>query len=66
MTIEELIAYVEADPMRQANTEAHSAVIAALYLAREAAGGRWRRRPISHLDDQVKRMNDALDTATWK
>lgn len=65
MTIEELIAYVECDPMRQANTDVHNAVIAALYLAREAAGV-GRRGPISHLDDQVKRMNDALDKAVWK
>ncbi len=65
MTIEELIAYVEADPMRQANTNAHNAVIAALHLAREAAGVS-RRRPISYLDDQVKRMNDALRKAKWE
>jgi hypothetical protein len=65
MTIEELIAYVEVDPMREANAEAHAAVVAALYLAREVAGVS-RRRPISHLDDQVKRMNDALDKAAWK
>ena len=65
MTIEELIAYVESDPMRQANTNAHNAVMAALYLAREAAGVS-RRRPISHLDDQVKQMNDALDKAAWE
>ncbi len=65
MTIEELIAYVEADPMRQANTGAHDAVIAALYLAREAAGVS-KRRPISHLDEQVTKMNVALSKAEWK
>ena len=65
MTIEELIDYVGVSPTFNANPEAHAAVIAALYLAREAAGVS-RRRPISHLDDQVKRMNAALDKAEWK
>jgi hypothetical protein len=36
MTIEELVAYVEADPMRQANTDAHNAVMAALYVVKAA------------------------------
>jgi hypothetical protein len=65
MTIEELIAYVEVDPMREVNPDAHNAVIAALYLAREAAEVA-RRRPIAHLDDQVQRMNVALHKAEWK
>lgn len=65
MTIEELIAYVETDPIADANPEAHEAVIAALYLAREAAGVS-RRRPIGHLDEQVVKMNQALAKAKWK
>ena len=65
MTIEELIAYMEADPMRQANTGAHDAVMAALYVAREAASVS-RRRPISHLDQQVTKMRVALSKAEYK
>jgi hypothetical protein len=65
MTIEELIAYVDCNPMADANPSAHKAVMAALYLAREAAGVS-RRRPVSRLDDQVKTMNVALHNAEWK
>jgi hypothetical protein len=65
MTIEELIAYVQTDPMADANKGAHDAVVAALYLAREAADVSGRR-PIGHLDDQIIKMNQALAKAEWK
>lgn len=65
MTIEELIAYVQADPMATANPAAHEALVAGLYVAR-AAAGLSRRRPIGHLDDEVTRMNRALAKAEWR
>jgi hypothetical protein len=61
MTIEELIAYVEADPMRQANTDAHDAVIAALYLAREAS-----RRVETSADLTLGRTSEAHERRSAK